>query len=338
MGTKDEFLATSRLGAVGVVVIGYNGGERFQRCIASVQAQTDHIVYVDSGSTDDSVSWSRTQGVEVVEWATDRFSAGQARNLGFQRLRHLVPDLQYVQFLDNDCIIAPVWLETARTALDQAPRQAIVCGRIREEKAALSLYNRLSQMAFAKLVGQIEYSEGVCMVRACAFAAVDGYNANLQAGEEIDLCHRLWERGWPTYQLAAPMVDHDAELSSFGRWWERQVRRGHGFARAAPLSQAAAIHRFKRRSLLWTGGPLLAVLGTLASFATGPDNRMGWTMLAALSAIWLVRIGRLAGLKRRQGWPLGTALAYGLLAPVEDWALLQGLIRYGRRTFTCRPG
>ena len=41
---------------LGVVAIGRNEGERLRRCLESVRKQCAHVVYVDSGSKDGSVS------------------------------------------------------------------------------------------------------------------------------------------------------------------------------------------------------------------------------------------------------------------------------------------
>ncbi|NKB69277.1 MAG: glycosyltransferase [Candidatus Latescibacteria bacterium] len=314
-------------GSVGVVIIGNNGGERFKRCIAAVQPQADYIVYVDSGSTDDSATWSRDQGVDVVEWKTDSFSAGGARNRGFERLHDQVPDLAYVQFLDGDCLTDPVWLATARAALDQAPQQAIASGRTREEQAQVSVYNRLSEMGWAKPIGPVEHCEGACLVRAAMFAAVGGYNPDLFGGEEIDLCHRLSLQGWSTVQLDAPMVDHDAEQTAFSQWWKRRVRRGASFARSATMSQGPAIHRLVRRTLFWTAGPLLVGLGGLVLGAMGLHSP-GGTLLVGLALILAARLIWLSLRELRQGWTLAQALVYALAAFIEDWAHLWGLIRF----------
>ena len=56
--TMDDF---------GVVAIGRNEGERLVRCLTSVKTETrNHIVYVDSGSTDSSPKTASEIGVRVV--------------------------------------------------------------------------------------------------------------------------------------------------------------------------------------------------------------------------------------------------------------------------------
>ena len=52
---------------VGAVAIGRNEGERLRQCLQSLVGPVAAVVYVDSGSTDDSVAMARSMGVEVVE-------------------------------------------------------------------------------------------------------------------------------------------------------------------------------------------------------------------------------------------------------------------------------
>ncbi|MDP2229914.1 glycosyltransferase, partial [Methylotenera sp.] len=51
---------------VGVVIIGRNEGDRLVRCLKSLVKQSPQLIYVDSGSTDDSVNVARSMGAEVV--------------------------------------------------------------------------------------------------------------------------------------------------------------------------------------------------------------------------------------------------------------------------------
>ena len=95
----------------GVVVIGRNEGERLRTCFESLclsvgqrndKQNGTHVVYVDSGSTDDSVQISEAMGASVVilDLSTP-FTAARARNEGFARLRELDPHIEHVQFIDG---------------------------------------------------------------------------------------------------------------------------------------------------------------------------------------------------------------------------------------------
>ena len=77
---------------LGVIVIGRNEGERLRRCLQSLNPTSQPVVYVDSGSTDDSTTTARSLLVEVVDLdLTIPFTAARARNAGFERLLHLAP-------------------------------------------------------------------------------------------------------------------------------------------------------------------------------------------------------------------------------------------------------
>src|SRR5262245_59463567 len=112
---------------IGVVAIGRNEGERLARCLASARGLP--LVYVDSGSRDGSVALALRAGAAVVELDPRRsFTAARARNEGFSRLRALEPRLEYVQFVDGDCELAPGWVAAAAAFLDARPDVAAVCG------------------------------------------------------------------------------------------------------------------------------------------------------------------------------------------------------------------
>jgi len=93
---------------VGVVVIGRNEGERLKRCLASVLAQhAGPVVYVDSGSSDGSVEYAKSVGIEVVDLDMTRpFTMARGRNAGFNYLLEHYPGCEFVQFVDGDCEMA----------------------------------------------------------------------------------------------------------------------------------------------------------------------------------------------------------------------------------------
>jgi glycosyltransferase involved in cell wall biosynthesis len=127
--------------AVGVVVIGRNEGERLKRCLRSLLDQgAGPIVYVDSGSADDSVAFSRSLGVFVVNLDTSiPFTMARGRNAGFEELSRRFPALRWVQFVDGDCEVRPDWIARARAAIEARPDVAAVCGRRRERHPEASI-------------------------------------------------------------------------------------------------------------------------------------------------------------------------------------------------------
>lgn len=219
------------MSGLGLVAIGRNEGQRLQRCLQSARQSFDRIVYVDSGSTDGSVAYARSVGAEVVCLdPAAPFTAARARNTGFARLKELLPQLELVQFVDGDCELAQGWVSKALAHLAGHPRAAVVCGRRRERYPERSIYNRLCDLEWDTPVGRTEACGGDAMVRAGAFEQVDGFLPHLIAGEEPDLCFRLRKRGWEIWRIDADMTLHDADMTRFSQWWQRNVRSGHATA------------------------------------------------------------------------------------------------------------
>lgn len=218
---------------VGAVVIGRNEGARLAACLASVQARMHPVIYVDSGSHDDSVALARRYGVEVVELdARTPFTAARARNAGFARLRAMLPDIAYVQFVDGDCELDPAWLAPALDFLLATPKAAVVCGRRRERHPGASFYNRLCDYEWDTPVGVADTCGGDALIRVEAFEAAGSFAETLIAGEEPDLCYRIRNAGWTIHRIGHDMTVHDAALMRFGQWWQRNRRSGYACAEA----------------------------------------------------------------------------------------------------------
>jgi len=261
----------------GAVVIGRNEGERLKLCIASLSAAT-RIVYVDSGSTDGSVDWARAHGADVVELdSAVAFTAARARNSGFRRLRDLVADLPYVQFVDGDCEVDRDWPGSAVSYLNANPSVAAVCGHLRERYPERSVYNWLCAREWEGPPGETRAFGGNVMMRAAALAAASGYRDDLIAGEEPELGVRLRAAGWHLWRLDTNMALHDAAMTSFRQWWRRMIRNGYAFALGAFLHGAPPERHWvweTRRAWLW--GVWLP-LGCLAvGLAFGPWSWLAW--------------------------------------------------------------
>src|SRR5690606_31540646 len=137
----------------GVVAIGRNEGERLERCLNSLQGLP--LVYVDSGSKDNSVAFARSVGAHCVELDMSRpFTAARARNAGFRALLDLHPDLQWVMFVDGDCEVQPDWLADALEVGNSDAKIAVVCGRRRERYPASSIYNEMCDIEWNTPVGE----------------------------------------------------------------------------------------------------------------------------------------------------------------------------------------
>ncbi len=258
------------ISCVGAVVIGRNEGDRLVRCLAFLKTQLAQLVYVDSGSTDDSVNAARKIGADVL--ALDMnvpFTAARARNEGFERLRRLYPQTVYVQFVDGDCEVASDWLTQAVSFLETNPGVAAVCGRRRERFPEKSVYNMLCDMEWNTPIGEAKACGGDVLMRVDAFENAHGYRPNLIAGEEPELCVRLRAAGWKIWRLDQEMTMHDAAITRFGQWWKRTRRCGYAYAEGAHLhGHPPERHRVTESRRVWLWGLVIpfVVMGSVLAF------------------------------------------------------------------------
>ena len=251
---------------VAAVVIGRNEGPRLIAALRSVKTSVSRVVYVDSGSTDNSIEEARNAGAKVVMLDPQLpFSAGRARNEGVAALGQSMP--RYIQFMDGDCMLDADWIRTATKFLSENSNVAVVCGRRRELHPEASVWNGLCDAEWDTPVGRTKACGGDALVRTSAFFEVGGFNSELIAGEEPELCFRLRAAGWAIWRVDAEMTRHDAAMMRFSQWWNRMRRGGYAFAEGSALHGANPERHFVReaqRALLWgLGIPFLAVLGTL---------------------------------------------------------------------------
>jgi GT2 family glycosyltransferase len=264
----------SDISRVGIVIIGRNEGERLVRCLNSLASQPVQLVYVDSGSTDNSVNAAQSMGADVV--ALDMavpFTAARARNAGFERMRTRFPQAEYVQFIDGDCELVGGWLESALAFLEVHKNVAMVCGRLRERHPERSIYNLLCDIEWDTEIGLAKACGGIAMARIDAFETEGGYRADLIAGEESELCVRLRATGRQIWRLDAEMALHDAAMTHFRQWWKRTRRAGYAYAEGMQLhGSSTEMHRVKEswRIRIWgIGIPLVTASLVLAVGVSG---------------------------------------------------------------------
>lgn len=321
-------------GTTGAVAIGRNERERLGACLRSLVGTVDHVVYVDSGSTDGSRELVRSLGVEVVKLDLSQpFTAARARNEGLARLRSVLGDLEFVQFVDGDCEVRPEWIGTAREALTADETLAAVCGRRRERFPEATIYNRLIDMGWDTPIGSAASCGGDALFRAAALEDVGGYDPSLIAGEEPELCFRLRARGWTIRRLDSEMTLHDVAIDSFGQWWKRVVRAGHAAAEGAWM-HGRSPERFnvKRvlRAIFWAGLlPVVAIGIAPLTYGIGA---------VAVLMVYVLQWARMRMRERNRGRDKSDAALSATFTLLAHWPLLLGILTFllnrlrGKRT------
>lgn len=240
---------------IGAVVIGRNEGGRLVACLNSIVGQLEHIVYVDSNSTDDSVEQAKQLGVKTVSLDLSvPFTAARARNEGARFLLNLHPEVKMIQFIDGDCEVQPGWLDKAYNFLLDHNDYAVVCGRRRERNPQDSIYNQLCDIEWDTPVGESLACGGDALIRVDSYNQVNGYRDDLIAGEEPEMCFRLRSLGWKIRRLDTEMTLHDASMLRFSQWWKRTVRAGYAFTLGSSIHGGSSERFWVRecqRIMIW---------------------------------------------------------------------------------------
>lgn len=267
-----------------VVIIGRNEGERLRRCLQSVQAMEPvvrghEVLYVDSGSSDQSMETAASLGARAIALESGRPSAARARNVGWRAAKG-----KWILFLDGDTILHPSFPQTAlRTAMFSSC--AAVWGHRRELRPNANIFHRVLDLDWVYLPGETEFCGGDALMRRSALEAAGGFDDALIAGEEPELCARFRALGYKIIHIDAPMTRHDLAITRWRQYWQRATRAGYAYAqmawrtrdRTAPLwvneSGANKVRAFALMSaavaavLSLLTAPWLAAAGSIAAVA-----------------------------------------------------------------------
>ena len=312
--------------ALSVVIIGRNEGARLERCLDSVLSMSHSfgaldVIYVDSCSSDGSASHATARGARVVELKSGRMCAARARNAGWQLA--LAP---FVLFLDGDTVLEAAFAERALAQFDD-PRMMIVYGARREMNTKASIYNRVIDLDWMATPGFKESCGGDALFRRSALAATNGFNPQLIAGEEPELCRRIRAAGGLILQTDLPMTGHDLAIYSWRQYWRRAVRTGHAFAEVSALYKdsenplwLAESRRNVLNALVLCGGLIAVTILTALTHS--------WLYVMALPAAMAARALNTARNSRWKSSSLWTLLLFGVHSHLQQIPIAVGQLSY----------
>ena len=313
---------------MGFVAIGRNEGARIGASIAALMRHGSRVLYVDSGSEDDSVSIAKSQGAKVLQLSSDKpFTAARARNEGAAELTHLWPDTEFIMFIDGDCELIDGFVVAAIEFMTQNNAVGIVTGRCKEKHPDATIYNRMCDMEWNGPIGEIDACGGIFIIRKQAFESIGGFNAALVAGEEPELCLRLKEQNLRIHRIAHDMCFHDANMTKFGQWWRRALRAGVSYAQVSDIHEGA-YQAERRRAWLWAA-VLPALILLSASFTYGLS-----LVLIGLYAVsfWKTRRDLI-----RTGAAAKHATLHAAFLVLSKFPNLAGMLSYYLKRFRRRP-
>jgi GT2 family glycosyltransferase len=150
---------------------------------------------------------------------------------------------------------------------------------------------------------------------------IGGFNPDLRAGEDYEMCLRLRRKGGKIARLDAEMAVHDAGSLGFRKWWQRSQRDGYGYAEVAAMYRGepdTLWQRDVRSAWLW-GFWLPAVIISVVAIA----GRAGWLLLAA----YPTQASRVF-LRARRKLRAGDAALYAASCVIAKFPQVVGQLRF----------
>jgi len=171
----------------------------------------------------------------VIHLTAPNPNAALARNLGWRKARG-----QYILFLDGDTELAPDFISHALPNFKN-PLVAVVCGKRQELFPNQSYYHRVLNLEWRLPEKPFPVCGGDALMRRDALAQVNGFDGELIAGEEPELCSRFHDKGLKVIPLPNLITQHDLNMTQFSQYWKRCFRTGYAYAKVS-----------KKTGFLWT--------------------------------------------------------------------------------------
>ncbi|HWF52703.1 MAG TPA: glycosyltransferase [Solirubrobacteraceae bacterium] len=216
---------------VSVLICTYNGARTLGETCAAV-SRLDYpdveVIVVDDGSTDDSARIAEHYGSRVI--STDNRGLSSARNTALAAATG-----EIVAFLDDDAMPDPDWLTYlvdtfARTdfAAVGGPNLPVPGDGAVADAVAAAPGNPIHVLVGDR---EAEHIPGCnSAFRTSALREIDGFDPQFRtAGDDVDVCWRLQDRGWRIGYSPAAVVWHHRRTTVRG--YLRQ-QRGYGHAEA----------------------------------------------------------------------------------------------------------
>ena len=311
--------------ALSVVVIGRNEGQRLARCLESVRGirgfQRIQLIYADSASVDGSPELAAQYGAEVTVVRPERPTAAIGRNAGWRRATE-----EFVLFLDGDTVLHPEFPMAAFNAMVADNKICAVWGHRRELYPEKSIYIRVLDLDWVYAPGIVEACGGDVLMRRSALIEAGGYDEQLIAGEEPELCRRMRTRGHLILHIDHPMTGHDLHITHWSQYWKHARRAGYAYAEISDRFHSSEDPFWRadaRRSLVlgcfWSLSLAIALTASL---------RFSYLSLTVWLCLFLIFSARSAWRARWKKSSLAALFLYGIHSQLQHLPICIGQMQY----------
>jgi GT2 family glycosyltransferase len=312
---ETPFAARSSWPKMSVVVCTYNNEATLPDCfdgLLALEYPDYEVIVVNDGSTDRTDEIAREYGFRLI--STENRGLANARNAGLWAATG-----EIVAYIDADARPDPYWLCHLATAFEKASHVGIGGPNIpppKPSETADCVANAPGGPIHVLLSDRVaEHIPGCNMAfRKWSLEAIGGFDPQFRiAGDDVDICWRLQDRGWTVGFSPGAVVWHHrrdcvrgylkqqfeygkAEALLEGKWPERYNRAGHlaweGRVYGNGNSKARGWRRWKVYYGTWGQGLFQSVYqrapGILSSLPLMPEWYLVIAALAAISVMGIV--------------------------------------------------
>jgi len=228
---ETPFAVTRPTPRFSVIICSHNGARTIRDCLEALTLQSYsnfETIVVNDGSTDGTGEIAAEYDVRLI--TTENQGLSRARNVGWQAAIG-----EYIAYIDDDAYPDVHWLEYLVPAFLNSEHVAIGGPNVEPVESgsvASCVANAPGGPIHVLLTDEIaEHIPGCNMaLRRTALEAIGGFDPQFRAaGDDVDLCWRLQERGWTLGFCPGAMVWHH-QRNCVGEYWRQQ--RGYGRAEA----------------------------------------------------------------------------------------------------------
>ncbi len=333
---------------VSVVVCTYNGGRTLPECLGALR-RVDYpnyeVIVVNDGSTDNSAAIASQAGFRLI--TTENRGLSSARNAGLAAARG-----ELIAYVDDDAYPDPQWLKYLAATFLRTPHVAVGGPNVPPaDGSAVShcVANAPGGPIHVLLTDSVaEHIPGCNMAfRKNCLTEIGGFDPQFrEAGDDVDICWRLQEKGWTIGFNPAAMVWHRRRNSIWAYW-----RQQKGYGKAESLLEQKWPEKYNASgNAIWSGRlygrGLYRMLGRVSriyhgAWGTAPFQTLHQSpggLLSQLPAMpeWTLIIFALGFLSALGDlWPAILVVAMPLLVSALTVSLHQAVLSAAQASFPC---
>jgi len=259
---------------VSVVVCTYNGARTIRDCLDGL-SRLDYpdyeVIVVDDGSTDATGVIARQYDCRLIQ--TENQGLANARNTGLAAATG-----EIIAYLDDDAYPDPDWLTYLAATFLRTPYAGVGGPNIAPpgDGPIAECVARAPGGPVHVLVTdrEAEHIPGCNMAfRKSCLEAIGGFDPQFRtAGDDVDVCWRLQERGWALGFHPAAMVWHHRR-NSLRTYWRQQI----GYGRAEAMLERKWPEKYNGPGhVRWVG----------RIYGSGLTHALGWRRPRVYHGVW----------------------------------------------------